>query len=574
MREGELMKRALESKLRSVRLRCGLNVLLRQMGVVLSAGGAAAATALAAERLFAISLVNAWTAWSALAVGLGLLAVLCALRAPRRMQVALLIDRRLAFRERFSTALALGGSGDAFARAAVEEAHRAAEGLTIRTRFPIRPTWHWLSAGGSWAAALAVFLFLPNLDVLGHLAQQKRQQQEAAQLAQARTEVNQVVGKVQAAVQQVQSKALEGELAKLAMLGEGAQPAEVRRDAIRKLGDLAEKLRDLQKSEPFSSADKTRQMLKDLKNNPGGLSRELNRAIANSEFQRAAEMLKDLLNQANDAKLSNEQKEALARQLGDLARQLEKIADAQKQQASALKEAGLAPDTAEKLAQSGLSEGDLREALKKQGLTDEQIDELMEKLRAAQDARKDCGRLAQALAKCRGLQGELIPAELVGLIEVIEGMQSMDGELAALEDALDEIDRACGLLGEGDLAGLIAGDMVGPYAEGDSNRPGSGLGGGPGKAWGNRPTGEAHPTALEKTGVKNKPSDGPIVASWYFKGPQAKGETKRQLKEVVQAAKDAAAEAVTDNKVPRKYEGAVRKYFGDFEQAATDANSP
>ena len=33
------------------------------------------------------------------------------------------------------------------------------------------------------------------------------------------------------------------------------------------------------------------------------------------------------------------------------------------------------------------------------------------------------------------------------------------------------------------------------------------------------------------------------------------------------------AEAITDNKIPRKYESAVKKYFGQLDKAADDANS-
>ena len=57
------------------------------------------------------------------------------------------------------------------------------------------------------------------------------------------------------------------------------------------------------------------------------------------------------------------------------------------------------------------------------------------------------------------------------------------------------------------------------------------------------------------------------MASWLFKGPQVKGQSNKQLQDVIQAAKDTAAEAINDNEIPRKYEGPVKKYFGELEES-------
>ena len=136
------MRQALESKLQRVRVRCGLNVVLRQMAVVLAVAGVVAAAAVLAERVFSFPLVNAWTLGGLAGAIALLVAGLSLLRTPRRMQVAVLVDEQLAFRERFSTALALADSDDPFARAAAAEAHRAAERRNVRGRFPVRPTGH------------------------------------------------------------------------------------------------------------------------------------------------------------------------------------------------------------------------------------------------------------------------------------------------------------------------------------------------------------------------------------------------------------------------------------------------
>ena len=59
-----------------------------------------------------------------------------------------------------------------------------------------------------------------------------------------------------------------------------------------------------------------------------------------------------------------------------------------------------------------------------------------------------------------------------------------------------------------------------------------------------------------------------MIASWYFKGSQVKGDAQRGFSEVVQAARDSAAEAISENQIPYKYEEAVKKYFGQLEQSS------
>jgi hypothetical protein len=67
--------------------------------------------------------------------------------------------------------------------------------------------------------------------------------------------------------------------------------------------------------------------------------------------------------------------------------------------------------------------------------------------------------------------------------------------------------------------------------------------------------------------VEGPQKDGPVVASWLIKGSQVKGESKKELQDVIQAGRDAAAEAIQDNEIPRKYELPVKKYFGDLEES-------
>ena len=89
--------------------------------------------------------------------------------------------------------------------------------------------------------------------------------------------------------------------------------------------------------------------------------------------------------------------------------------------------------------------------------------------------------------------------------------------------------------------------------------------GGPGRGFGARGMDGSGQTATQKTRVKSEGQDGPIIASWYFKGTQIKGKSQRDFSQVVQAARDSAAESIRENEIPRKYEEAVKSYFGQLE---------
>ena len=103
------------------------------------------------------------------------------------------------------------------------------------------------------------------------------------------------------------------------------------------------------------------------------------------------------------------------------------------------------------------------------------------------------------------------------------------------------------------------------WQAGAADGQGSGTGG-PGRGNGHRDTSPDAKTNTTKTRVENPAgSQGPIIASRYIKGAQVKGEAAKKLSDVVQAAKDSAAQAITDNQIPKKYEGPIKKYYGQFD---------
>ena len=158
--------------------------------------------------------------------------------------------------------------------------------------------------------------------------------------------------------------------------------------------------------------------------------------------------------------------------------------------------------------------------------------------------------------------------ELAELVGKLDEMASIKEDLEMMEATLGAIEATVDWLGEGELMG----GGVSPWKPGYSRELGSGTGG-PGRGYGAFPIDDTGPTAMQKTRVKSKSRRGPIVASWYFKGSQVKGESRREFDEVMQVGKDRAADAVSDDQIPRKYETPLKKYFGEFGQTIESEES-
>jgi hypothetical protein len=509
------------------------------------------ALAAAAQRALGLGVPAAWMVWPLAAAAAALTCVPWLLGRPSLMRTALLMDERLRFKERFSTALALSGSEDAFARAAVAEAHASARRAELSGRFAVRPSRRWAYAGAAWVVAAAVVLFMPTLDLLGYLKHRRERDEQARQLREAREEVHEAVAPVKAAVRQLGNPELAKRLTELENPAAGARPEDVRREAIRRLDDLSREIEKLKGGERLATMRGTAEMLKRLRPTAGGLKRELNRALAEGKFAEAAAMARELREQMGSGELSAEEREALAKQLEDITEQLERLSERAAERArEALEDAGLDGELAK------LEGEDLREALKKAGLSEEEIDELVQKLNQCQGTCKRLARLSEGFDCCDG-EGLISLDELAALEAELALLEAVRADLDRAEAGQEEIDKAIALLGEGGLAGprerreLRAGRL------------------GPGAGWGRglQPADEVSKATGHKIGVKNKPAEGAIIASWYFKGPQVSGEAKRKYQEVVQAGKDRAAEAISEKRIPRKYEESVKKYFDALERA-------
>jgi hypothetical protein len=526
-------------------------VLLEGLGDVLLGAGLVVAVGIVTERVLNVPLVT-WPHAAMLAGGgAAVLAVLWLLKRPTRAEVAILIDDRIALRERFSTTLAMAASTDPFAAAAREECYARAERVDVSKHFPIRPGRGWAWAAGAWVVAAAAFLAMPTLDLFGHQAEVQRLAAEQKKADAAVAEIKKTASKVETMIKPLDATEVLKDLAALAELKSDMGSADVRREAIRKMGEISDKLQELGGGKDGEAGKMIQTALKQLKSPPSGLSRKLAQSMARGKFGDAAQALKDLEDKIAKSELSQADKDALAKDLESLAQQIKAAADQQKNLADALAAAGADPNLAK------LSGDNLKEALKQAGLDAKTIQKLMQNQQACQAAAKALGDLAQTLGQCAGGApgpgGAPSPEAMQALGDQLNQLEAMRQEMALAKAALDELRTEMAALGQG-LGG------PGEFAEGPAAGEGGGSGG-PGRGSGPRDTSPSEITSKVGSRVANKGQAGPVIATWMSQEEQVKGEVTRDFESNLQAAKDRASEAISENAIPARYHGPVTKYF-------------
>ncbi|MHC4435691.1 MAG: hypothetical protein ACYTBS_28090 [Planctomycetota bacterium] len=320
------MLKPLDKRIRSVWLRCTINLLLRHTGQVLIGAGLIAVLTVLTERLLALSVINYTTMLGFWIVVTVTILLLWLLRQPSRMQVSLLLDDRLRLHERFSTTLALADMENPFADAARNEALKSAGRASIRGHFPIKPSRCWVYAVSTWLTVMVIAMFLPQKDLLGFLKKKEQEQEKTKQLEQAKVAVKDVATVVKSTVERLGEPELADALSKLDQTAKDAKPQEVKRQAIRKLGDLSDKVKKMQSSAELDSVNMMQKMFKQLRGSADPFSQKVILALAKGNFAQASNLLSQLQKELAEGKLNPEQQKALTKQLQALARQLGELA--------------------------------------------------------------------------------------------------------------------------------------------------------------------------------------------------------------------------------------------------------
>lgn len=554
------MQKEISKKINSARIRLAVNELIEVVRYVLFFAVIVVLAGVIAERLLAIKVFSNAVLWGLLGVCLLATAVCWYMKIPSRQNVSLLIDRRLRLKERMISLMAFQGSKDVFAQATCVEARESISKIKVQGHFPINFSKNWFYSVGMWVMVGLLVAFLPQYDLLGYLQKQEDQAKQTQEIQLAEKKVDLAASTVKLAVKQLGDESLDSDLEKLMAMTSGQSPEALKRQAIQKLGDISDRIKKLEGGANKDALEITKKMLRQLRPTPESFSQKLSQALAKGDTSLARDMIKQFQKQLEQGNMTEEQKKQLSKQLANMAKQLERIAADNKALEDMLEKNGLD----KKLAK--LSAEDLKKMLEKQNLSPEQIEQLMQKMSACKSGSKSCSSLAKAMAACSSGSAGLGGDELSELAAQLTDMEAFEQNVKMMQASLDEIENAISCLGEGMCDGP---GKMGQWKAGQSTKYGSGTGG-PGRGFGARNKDTQGETASKATKVQNKGREGQVVASWYFKGEQVKGESSRQLGQVIDTAIDNAAEAISENEIPRRYEESVKNYFGGLEEQVNE----
>ena len=305
---------------------------------------------------------------------------------------------------------------------------------------------------------------------------------------------------------------------------------------------------------------------------------QINEAIEALMGSRIDQVMKDL----NMAMADLDKMKELARQMQALKGQMEKMGKDLAEQLDK-GQAEAAKSTLEKMA----------EALQKSTLPQGQLEKMMSEVSKSIDPAKDYGKvqelLKQGLHQMRqGQKGEASKS----LADAAKELQKQMGEgqdLESLMAALDQLKGAQLCIGDGEcLFGYCrskypsskagkgrGGQGVGDWAENDQRSPeeldefwdSTGMSREDMFSRGHTDRDPSKPDNLTSTKIKGQMSPGGQMPSITLKGVHIKGEARVKYEEAVAAAQSDAQSALSQEKVPRAYQGAVKEYFNDFKDA-------
>ncbi|UCD75081.1 MAG: hypothetical protein JSV91_15005 [Phycisphaerales bacterium] len=537
----------IRSLLRTAARRIELASFLARLHWVLIVASVAGLLLVIADRLPAES----FTPWvwviPALAVVTLVLAVIWWLPSRRtELQVAVSVDERLDLREKLSTALHCERRDDAFAQAAVEDAVQAARDQ--RTRERTRRLFAFKAPPGWWLSPLIVFLaimasFLHQFDVFA------REQPDDPMIQEASHEAQESLQAVRAAVESSEtlSREMSDLLEELTKESPDATapstPEQVKRDAIKRVNDFRRKVEDILGGEKAKSAETLRKMLGKLNPPEDGPAKDLANALAKGDFVAASKALKELTDKINSGQMNKEDQEKLAEQMQQIASQLQQLAQQQQQLEQALQQAGMNPQ----LAQNPQA---LQQAIQNnQNLNQQQKQQLQQMAKAQQQACQACQGLGQAM------QNMAQAAQ--------NGQMGQAGQGA--QQQLNQLEMAQQLLRQAQAAANAC--------QGQCNKLGQGLGmqktGGMGD-WG-QGRGGTGPIQRTPTGGRLEKADAPltegdVIASQFFDGPQIKGESVAAFRQVVAEAAKGFDEGQAEEAIHKRYEKVHQHYFGELQK--------
>ncbi|MBC23650.1 MAG: hypothetical protein CMJ32_07015 [Phycisphaerae bacterium] len=493
-----------------------------------------------------------------LVLAIGILAL--ALSRPDSTAIALAIDQRLGLKERLSTALACRNRTDSFALAAIEDAISTASDPMIRKRarrkFPIGPPPGWWSGPALVLAVLIVWYAVPQGDLFSAEEPVDGQQMVMAK-NQSQESIDVLVDQIQ------QNEELANSLSsELGELGDSAfdkdqfkTPEQVRREAIRQVTSLNQKLDEILNSQEAKTDAALRDSLSSLTMPEDGPGKDLADAMKQGDFKKALEALKDLQDKIAEGELTEQQKQAASKQLEQLAKQLEDLSQQKKTLEEQLQRAGMDPELAN-------NPQALQQALQNnQNINQQQKQALQQMAQAQQSASQMCQSMSQA---CQSMAQQMTSGQ--------EGSQSSGSQ--QMQQMLSDAEMMQQMLQHAQAMQSQCQSQCNGLGQAMSNKNGNGKGQGMGNrgqgAGGDAPIA---PTPVGTRMVKEtvKVEGGDIIARQYIDGEVVVGESRVKMQELSSQLGDGFENGVIDDPVPTHLKDIHKRYFGELKKKVDKA---
>ncbi|MEX0678966.1 MAG: hypothetical protein WD063_17970 [Pirellulales bacterium] len=498
---------------------------------------------------------QAWaTGWLALALGGGLAAAVLWtwLRRQSSLEAALEIDRRFGLKERVSSTLALAPAqleseiGQALARDAV----RSIRHVDVADRFRVRPDRRALLPVVPAALAVALAVFVPVR------APKAPANVTSDQQFQTQTSTRSLAKKIEARRKEAAERGLDELDPLLARLELGTKDvaestALDRKKTLVALNDLVKEAEKRRRE--LSGAGELKKQLANLNDLEKGPADKLGQALEKGDFEGAMKHLEKLREDLAGDRLDPQAQKALAKQLDQLQRALEEKLQAQNQRERKLQE----QIDEERRAGNVAKAEELQQQLDKLAAQRAPMEKLAQMQAPLKEAAQclnqgDCDKAAAALAQ--------LAHDLAGMQEDLEEMEMLEGALEQVADckkamACMECDGlGCEACQGGDWA-KHGGELDPRFRERGGGK-GIGVGLGPGLGPETKPGGKLYDSA-----VRQQPGKGAATVVGEADGPNRKGRAREEIQTEFSEARQNAADALVEQRLPRDYRDHAKKYF-------------
>lgn len=571
----------LRKKAKRAQLRLWCNRWFSTLGWSLAGGAALFVLLVLIDRLWLVrpdaEVLTGWVCLGLLGASVVASAVWTFLTRETLSVAAAALDDAAGLRERISSAIYCEKMDDPFGQAVVADAHRVTHGLTVGRHLPLRFPQSASYAGPSLLVALLVFWLFPVVDLAGRQEALQKQLEQQKRVERAAALVQPLIDK-QVETLRKKYPALEQEMQQLAALKNAppaTRPEDVAKGPIKQVNNLARQIENKKENPDLAKIEEFQKIAQKLEARQRGDSAvsKLVQAMARGDYKSAQQALEEMKLDLMKAPKTDEDKqkaEELRKQINKLGDQLKELAENDKKLQQELAKTGMKPDEIAR-ALEHLKKQDLdalKEQLKKQGLSEKDIQKLANQLKKCQGGCQMAGRLGDSLKQAAQGQpgqqgsGQGSEAGFTDAADQLSDMEALQQEMNQLTAAASDLQQMQDQLSQagqcsGQCEGMGLGEGQGQLKESQSGM--GPLGQGRGGIAPKTETGAK--TTAQKAKVESHP--GAIISTQFVHGEQIAGQVTDEFVEAVISKEREVSDAINREAIPRQYHKSVSKYFSD-----------